>query len=357
MKKTLKILFRSFVFLTTVSLVLASQVDICHAATKQELVFLTWSEYIDPEIVLEFEKKYNAEIKEIYFETDEMRDEMMVTADGKGYDLVVSNGPSISRYVKRNWLAQTNRKQIPNLKYIDKKWLKAFPDAEKYSVPYFWGTAGIAYRKDKVTKPVTSWNQLYKPGEDLRGKILMTKDSRDLIGMALKALGYSANSTDKKELVAAEKLLMGQKPYVKAYSSLTLTKDCILVTGAVWMAMSYNGDALMLKELDENIEYVVPQEGGNLWCDYFLIPESSRGKKLAAQFINFLHEPKINARNAEFVYYATPNKAAEKLLPIDFLENPVSYPSKSVLEKSEAYKALPARVQRTRNSIFSRVIR
>lgn len=355
MKKTLKILFRSFVFLTTVSLVLVSQVDTCHAAAKQELVFLTWSEYIDPDIVKEFEKKYNAKIKEIYFETDEMRDEMMVTADGKGYDLVIANGPTISRYVKRKWLAPINKKQISNMKYIDIKWLKAFPDAEKYTTPYFWGTTGIAYRKDKVGKPVTSWNQLFKPGEDLRGKIVMIKDSRDLIGMALKALGYSANSTEKKELVAAEKLLMGQKPFVKTYSSLNLTKDSVLVTGEAWMAMAYNGDALMLKEFNEDIEFVVPQEGGNLWCDYLVIPESSSKKELAAKFINYLHGPKINARNAEFVYYATPNQAAERLLPKDFLEDPVSYPSKSVIEKSETHKALPARVQRNRNNIFSRV--
>lgn len=355
MKKTLKILFRSFVFLTTVSLVLVSQVDTCHAATKQELVFLTWSEYIEPDIVKEFEKKYNAKIKEIYFETDEMRDEMMVTADGNGYDLIMSNGPTITRYVKRKWLAPTNKKQIPNFKYIDKKWLKAFPEAEKYAVPYFWGTVGIAYRKDKVGKPVTSWSQLFKPEEELRGRIVMIKDSRDLVGMALKSLGYSANSKDKNEHAAAEKLLMAQKPYVKSYSSLNLTKDSVLVTGEAWIAMAYNGDALMLKEFNEDIEFVVPQEGGNLWCDYLVVAESSSKKELAAKFINYLHGPKINARNAEFVYYATPNQAAEKLLPKDFLEDPVSYPAESVIEKSESYKNLPARAQRTRNTIFSRV--
>ncbi|MGI9321319.1 MAG: polyamine ABC transporter substrate-binding protein, partial [Thiogranum sp.] len=215
---------------------------------------------------------------------------------------------------------------------------------------------GIAYRKDLVPAPLTSWMDILQPAESLHGRIGMVENSRDALGMALKALGYSANSTDSRQIKAAEQLLVAQKPHVKTYTYVALNEESALVTGDIIATMIYSGDALMVQEHHEEIDYVVPTEGGNIWVDYLVVLENSKNKELARAFLNFLNEPENAAQLAEFVYYATPNIGAEKLLPAEFLEDPVIYPSEAVLSKSEFYKPLPPRAMKKRNIAFSRAL-
>ena len=321
----------------------------------RELVLLNWSEYLDPELVERFEQQNNVTVREVYFESDDLRDEILLDTEGMGYDLAVVNGVMVDTYRKRGWLAVATEKEIPNLKLTDEYWLKAFNSAQGYAMPYFWGTLGIAYRADLVKTPPESWMDLYKPAEQLRGKIAMIESQRDAMGMALKALGYSANSADSRQIREAMDLLLAQKPYVKSYSYLVLDENSALVTGDVVMAMMFSGDALMLKEHHDEIQYVVPKEGGNIWVDYLVVLQGSKNRDLAYAFINFLNEPEYAAQLAEFVYYASPNKAAEKLLPSKFLEDPVIYPSDEVLSRSEAYTPLPPRASKTRNANFARL--
>src|SRR3990172_7862723 len=232
---------------------------------------------------------------------------------------------------------------------MDKSWLTAFPGINGYAVPYFWGTLGIAYRADLVDKAPTSWMDIFQPAQYLYRKIEMVESSRDALGMALKALGYSANSANPMEIKQAEQLLLTQKPYVKTYNYSALTEKSALVSGDVIAAMLYSGDALTVQEFEKNIRYVVPKEGGNLWVDYLVVLDSSKNKELAMAFINFLNEPENAAQLAEFVHYATPNKAAEKLLPDEFLKDSTIYPSAEIIAKSEFYTPLPARITKQRN--------
>jgi spermidine/putrescine transport system substrate-binding protein len=325
-------------------------------STTRELVLLNWSEYLDPDLVKKFEQQFDVRLREVYFESDDLRDDMMLETDGRGYDLVLVSGISVDIYRKRGWLSPINAAQVPNLTHIEDRWLDAFPGIEGYAVPYFWGTMGIAYRKDLIQAPITSWMDLLQPADYLHGKIGMIESSRDALGMALKALGHSANSTDAREIKAAEQLLLIQKPHVKTYTYIALSEESALVSGDIIATMIYSGDALMLQEYHENIDYVVPAEGGNIWVDYLVVLKGSQNKDLAHAFINFINEPENARQLAEFVYYATPNKAAEKLLPDEFLEDPVIYPSQAVLDKSEFYKPLPPRVMKQRNNAFSRVV-
>jgi spermidine/putrescine transport system substrate-binding protein len=326
------------------------------AAEPQELVILTWSEYMDPELVQQFESQNNAIIKFVYFESDELRDDMLVNADGAGFDIICSNGRSIKTYAKRGWLEPIGARQLPNRKHIDPRWLNAFPHASEYAVPFFWGTEGIAYRKDLVKTPITSWKQILKPAAELQGKIVLVKDARGLMMMALKSLGQSINTSDRKILKQAEELLLAQKPHVKDYSYVALTEESALVKGTALAALAYSGDALALAEHDENIAYVVPQEGTALWVDYLVVSKASKHKKLAMDFLNYINEPKVAAQLAEFVYYASPNQAAEKHLPEDFLNDPVIYPDKSIIDRGEFYLELPPRTQRSYNNILPQIV-
>lgn len=327
------------------------------AESKQELVILNWGDYLDPELITKFEDTHNAHLTEVYYSSDEQRTEQLLETEGKGYDLILTSGADLGRYVKRGWLAPLEMNRAANLKHLYPKWRQAFPDAEKYAVPYFWGTLGIVYRSDLVKTPITSWKQLFVPAEELRGKIGMVDDSREIVAVALKSLGYSLNSEDKVAMAKVKALLKAQKPFVNSYLYVSLEEDSSLVKGDIVASMAYSGDALMVAEHDENIVYVLPEEGSNIWVDYFTVARHAKNPKLAYTFLNFINDPKNAAQQADYVYCATPNMAAEKFLDQEFLEDLTIYPNKESLKNSEFSTPLSPRGQRLRDSVGFEVIR
>lgn len=325
-------------------------------STDRELVFLNWADYIDPELVKKFEQQYRVKLRQPYFDNDDNRTDMLLETDTEGYDLVIVDTPSLNVYRKAGWLEKIDTTKIPNFRHINLRWLESAGEGREYSVPYFWGTLGIAYRKDLLARPPEKWMDLFRPTDELQNKIGMYRNTIDIIAAALKSLGYSINDKNSKVLDDVEQLINEQKPYVKTYDYLSLQEDSALVKGDIYAGMFYSGDALMVKEHNDSIEYVVPDEGTMIWVDHMVVMKSSKNKQLAWQFINFLNEPSNAAQLAEYTYSSTPNTAAEKLLPAEYLEDPVIFPEKDVLAKSEFNLPLPARIVKKRNRIVNEVI-
>lgn len=332
------------------SLALVVLPNIAFSQTKTLTIF-TWADYFDPELISEFEEKFDCKVHQIFFETDEAKEQYLWTNPKNDIDVIVSSEIANLDYVSRSVLAKLDFDVVANIKHIDKKIVSAFPRLKDYAVPYFWGTSGIIYRKDLVKQKVDSWKALFNPENNLRNKILMVEDSRDVVGVALKTLGYSYNSIKFDELRAANDLLKTQKPYVKNYSYLN-PSDPALVDGEVWMAMIYNGDGLRIASENSNIEFVVPKEGTAFWIDYLSVLNSSDQKLLGMQFINFLNQPKIAARNAQFLQFASPNLTANQYLPPEFLADPLIYPPEEIKQVSEYYVELPVEVTKMKHSIF-----
>ncbi|MCG8617267.1 MAG: spermidine/putrescine ABC transporter substrate-binding protein [Desulfobacterales bacterium] len=325
------------------------------ARAERTISFLNWSEFIDPDLIPEFEAEFGIKVKEVFFETDEEREQKLAYTQGKGYDVILMSGPYIESHEKRKWITPLDMAAIPNIVHVDPRWRSAYPKAEIYAVPYLCGSIGIIYRRDLVPVEIDSWQQFFRPDPGIKGKICMINDSKEVIGMALKALGHSVNSGKTAELAEAENLLMGQRPFVSIYATPDITETSPMVTGEMCMSMTYNGDALAVQEFSPEIRFVLPKEGGGLWVDYLTVAASSEDKAGAMAFINFLNRPKNAARLAAFTYFASPNKAAEAHLSKEHLENPVIYPPKNVLDRSEFFQKLSPRVQGKRNQIFSRV--
>lgn len=322
---------------------------------QESLVMFNWSDYMDPKLITQFKQETKIEVREVYYESDDQRDDILLNMDRAYIDIIVINGAMLNSYRKRGWLAPVNDQLIPNRRNLNPRWQEAFIGAKDYGIPYFWGTLGIAYRSDLVKEQITSWRQFFQPNDNLRGKIVLINTTRDVVGMALKSLGYSANSSDSKELSEAGDILLQQKPFVHEYSYLATDETSSLVSGDVIAAMLYNGDALTVQEHHEAIKYLVPEEGGNIWVDYLTVSSISKHKDAAWQFINFLHRPENAAQLAKTLYFATPNKAAEQYLSQEFLNDDTIYPSKEILQKSEFHQPLPARAINIQNTIFSRV--
>lgn len=327
------------------------------AEPVKELAILSWYEYIMPEMVDSFEKQYHAKVKITYYESDDKRDQLLSQTEGKGFDLILTNGIMIDEYRKQGWIRPIPSVDIANLVHIESRWRKGFVSSYEYGVPYFWGTFGIAYRKDLVSEPITSWKQLFEPKEELQGKILQVNSSRDILGMALKSLGYSANSDDPAAIKEIEKLLLMQKEFVKDYGYIALSEESSLVKGEIIAATVYGGDAVNVAQHNANIVYVLPDEGGNIWVDYFSFSAKSKQPTLAASFINFINQPKWAAKNAEHLYLATANKSAEKYLSANILNDPVIYPSAEKMSRSEMYTKLSPRALRSRAMVFTRIVK
>ncbi|MGF1757255.1 spermidine/putrescine ABC transporter substrate-binding protein [Photobacterium sagamiensis] len=322
--------------------------------TPSELTFLNWGDYISDDIVAEFEAEYNAKVNFVYYESDDARDEMLTTSGAGGYDLIMLDSVSIPLYKKLNWVTSFNVTSAPNLNHVKLPTLSNLDKRDHTCAAYSWGSTGIAYRKDLVPEPITSWKQIFDPAPELQGKILMSTLSEESVGMALKSLGYSMGSANRQELEEARQLLLAQAPSIAGYSAVAAdSATSKLVTGEISVILTYNSDALVLKEKEPQIEYVLPEEGGAIWADFICLSAKANNPELAHRFINFINQPEQAANNALFIYGATPNTEAEKLLPAEFMNNPVIYPDKVAVAQSETYKALSPRTIKKHNSIMN----
>ena len=325
-------------------------------ATKPVLVFFNWSDYCHPAIISSFEKEYSVTVHEVNYQTDELKEEMLLANEGKGFDVMIGSGITMTQYVKHKWIQELQFQKIPNSCHIHPSFNQKYPSLKNFAIPYLWGTLGIGYRKDKINYKVTSWRDLFMPQAILRDRIYMIDDSKDVIAAALIISGYSINTKDLSHYKQIFNMLKFQRGFVKKFGYIDISDQSPMLSGEIWMAMMYNGDALVLKEKSSNIEFCVPKEGTNLWIDYLAIMAGSKQKELAHAFINYILYPQNAAAISRYLKYATPNKTARSYLPKSHLENTTIYPPEEILNKSEVYSQLPPAIIKKRNSIFINVV-
>ena len=206
-----------------------------------------------------------------------------------------------------------------------------------YSVPYTWGTMGILYNKEMVEETPTSWDTLMD--ETYAMDMLMLNSPRDTLAIALVMAGHDLNSVDPADLEDAKNLLIEQKPMVLAYV-VDEVKDK-MIGGEAAVALVWSGDATFCMSESEELDYVVPQEGSNIFYDSICIPANARNVSGAEKFIDFMCRADIAAKNYEYVGYAIPNTAAIELLgEEEYNASPVNNPPQEVLDKCEVFRYL-----------------
>lgn len=297
-----------------------------------------WGEYIDPKVADLFEKETGIKV---HYDTFVTNEDMYpkVKAGAVEYDLICPSDYMIQRMIDENLLSKIDFNNVPNLKNIDPTYLdksKSFDPTNEYSVPYCWGTVGILYNKTKVDGPIDSWSVLFD--EKYKDKILMINSVRDALGIALKYLGYSINTTNKDEIEEATQLLIKQKSLVQGYF-VDEVRDKMIGDDAA-ISVIYSGEANFTKRENKNLEYVVPKEGSNVWIDSWVIPKNCKNKKNAEIFLNFLCRDDIAKMNFDYITYSTPNKAAKSLLDEETQNNKVAFPDASILDNCETFNYL-----------------
>ena len=308
----------------------------CNKSESITLEVFNWGENIDMDLLKEFKNKYGIDINYTTYDTNE--DMYIAVKSGKSnYDIVVPSDYMLERMANEDLLLKLDKSNIPNINKIDGDFLnRPFDPENQYSVPYMSGTIGILYNKDLVKEPVDSWNILWD--EKYSKQIFILDAQRDALGMALKKLGYSLNTTDDKELQEAKDELIKQKPLVLAYVQDEVKDRMIAGEGA--LAVIWSGEGLNLQDEYPYLQYVVPKEGANFWVDSLAIPKTSKHKKEAELFINFLCEKDPSLRNSKLVGYTTPQMEAKEAQDEHIKNNKNAYLSKDIFKKCENYKDL-----------------
>lgn len=291
----------------------------CNSGTpKEKLYFYNWGDYIDEDLVSQFEDEYNVEVVSEYFTSNEDMYQKLKNGGGN-YDVIIPSDYMVEKLINEDMLEPINFDNIPNYDFVEEYLKDVQYDKEgKYSVPYMWGTVGILYNTDMVTEPVDSWSILWD--EKYSNNIFMYNSQRDSLAVALKLLGYSLNTTDTNELNEAKQLLIEQKPLVQAYVGDNVKDKMIGDEGA--LAVVYSGDAVYCQMENPSLNYIVPKEGSNIWVDAMVIPKSSQNKELAEKFINFLSDPEVAKVNTEYIGFTTANADAIKLLDQEIISLP-----------------------------------
>ncbi len=321
-----------------------------------EVYVFNWGEYIDEETIKMFEKETGIDVIYEEFQTNE---EMYpkVEAGATTYDIVCPSDYMIAKMVDNNMLAELNWDNLPNAKqhigaqYYEKS--EEFDPGNKYSVPYCWGTVGILYNTSMVKEPVTSWSILWD--EDYKDNILMQSSVRDLFMVGLKLNGYSMNSTDKDELDAAKQSLIQQKPLVQAYV-IDQVRDK-MIGGEAALGVIYSGEAIYTQRENPDLEYVVPEEGSNVWIDSWCILKDAPNKENAEKFINFMCRPDIALMNFEYITYSTPNDSARELIEDEDIRNSkIAFPDLSEYNDMETFSYLGDEADEYLNNLYKEVM-
>ena len=301
--------------------------------TDHSINVYNWGEYIDESIFDDFEAETGIHVNYKTFASNEML-YSAIKGGGNSYDVIIPSDYMVARMGEEGLLMELDYSKIPNAENIDERYLHpAYDTEQKYSLPYMWGTTGIIYNTTMVDKAPTSWMDLFTT--DLKGQVLIFDNPRDCIGLALKALGYSFNTTNKDEIAAAEAELTAQKPLVLAYGTDDLRDK--MINGNAALAVVYSGDAIAAIAENPDLDYVVPMEGSNIWFDNVVLTKSSKNVEAAHIFIDWLLDAEVAAANTEWIGYSSPNRAAMEIIPAEMRDDPIYNPAQDVIDRCEAF--------------------
>lgn len=293
---------------------------------EKELRLYLWSDYLADSTIPDFEREFGVSVTlDTYESNEEMAAKLL--AGATGYDVVLPSSYLFPVLFSADLLFPLQRNLLTNWgnvapMFLDPSW----DSGNTHSVPFGWGTTGLAYRRDLVPTPPDSWAVLFD--EKFRGKMTMLDDLRDVIGSFLRLRGHSLNSIDPAALAEAKADAIRAKANLKAYVSAPVKAQ--LVAGDVWIAQLWSGDAAQATTEQAEIAFTIPKEGSMIFADAMVVPRSAPHKRAAHEFMNYILRPEVGAAIADTTGYGTPNQAA---LPLTRAKTP--YPTAEELTRLE----------------------
>jgi len=285
----------------------------------ETLVVANWDGYMPPDLLENFAKEKGIEVEFAPHATNEEIMGKFLANQGEGYDVVFLSSPFAQALNQLDLLADLDHSKIPNMSnYYEEARELPYDPGFTYSAPYTWGTTGICYRADLVEEAPDSWNDILKPSKENAGKITMLQTDRWLMQPALFVLGYSVNETDPEKLAEARNLLIEAKKSLLAYDDTTFYSK--LVSGEAVLVQGWDGWCNYGIAENDQIKFVLPKEGADLWVDTMVVPKASENKELAQEFIDYVLQPEVHSWVASNILYKVPNRAAMELVDPELIE-------------------------------------
>ncbi len=323
----------------------------------------SWGEYIDEELITEFEETTGIAVN---YQTVESNEALysLIEMGGADFDVIVPSDYMIARLIDEGMLAELDYENIPNFELIGEQFRNLHYDPEnKYTVPYTWGTLGIIYNTSMVDEEITSWDAMFDT--KYAGQVLMINNSRDALAAALLDLGYDLNTTDEAELQAAFLRLKEAKD-AGVYQAFVMDQVYQKMEGGnAAIAMYYAGDYLTMLDNNEDLAFVVPEEGSNWFVDAMCVLKNAQHKREAEEWINFIASTEANLANMDYIWYASPNMEALEEYPSYYEElyeeelDPDRYeimaPPADVIDRCIMYTDLPKSILALYNDLWNQL--
>ena len=305
-------------------------------AATNKLFMYNWADYIDPDNIAEFKRRYNIADADWTYDTYPSNEELLTKLQGGAvglYDVASPTGEWVPALVEGGFIQKIDWSKVPNAKYINPQFKKLWWDPnDEYQLPKDWGTTGISVRTKVVKEDIRTWKDFFDVAPTYSGRIVIVDSPGDVFTAPLKALGYSLNSVDPAELEKARELLMGLAPHVLALNSDTYEEP--MKTEEAVLGLTWTGgiDELIADPETADTKYIIPEDGTLYWMDTWVILKDAPHLEMAHNWLNFIHEPEIQARETTTNAYATPNDEAKKHIPEEILNDPTIFVPQEVID-------------------------
>jgi spermidine/putrescine transport system substrate-binding protein len=305
---------------------------------EDELSIYNWADYVHPDTYPQFEKEFDIKITEDNYPSNE--DALAkLQAGAKGYDLVVPTGYMVEIMAEEGLLFELDHSKIPNLSLVEARFLDTPSDpGNRFSVPKDFGTTGYGYRTDLVDEEMTSWEDFYRLASKYSGRYTVLDSPPEIIGSALKMLGYSYNSVDEGEIAEATDEILKLKPHVR---KITSSMRELMISGEAYVSLTWNGEIGYVALDAPEARYVVPSEGTEVWLDNWCVVAGAPHPAAAHAFLNWSLQPKIQAQDTEYHYYGGVVEGEEEFLKPSIAKDTSVYPPAEVTDKLEFAEATP----------------
>ncbi len=302
-------------------------------AEEKILNLYTWSNVIPEFVIQQFEKETGIKINFSTYDSNETLYAKLKATEDAGYDLIEPSSYYVDRMRKQGMLEPLDKTKLLGFNNLDPQFLNQSYDPEnKFSIPFIWGTTGIYVNKNYFDpKTLTKWSDLWNP--QYKNQLMLLDDSREVFAIGLRVLGYSGNDENPLHIHAAYLKLKELLPNVKLFKSDGVIT--IMIDEDANIGMAWDGDLYKAKKENPNLEYIFPSDGFVIYVDCFALAKNAPHRDNAYKFLSFLLRPDIGKVVALSNNFATPNKAAQKLLPKEVRSNLAIYPSREILRRGE----------------------
>lgn len=302
--------------------------------SADQLFIYTWAGYTDNALLDRFAEKTGIRVVADVFSSNEEMLARVQAGGARAYSIIYPSDYMVVQMTELGLLTPLDHSSLGGLDRLKKQFQNPVYDpGNRYSVPLSWGTTGLIYNTEQLKEAPEDWNYLWEHKQELARRMTLASDVREVMGAALRMLGYSLNSTNQEQVKQAYEKLVELKPAIASFTTDAWRPQ--MLTGDLKVAMCYSSDANEVISDNDKLKYVVPKSGSSLWTDTLVIPKGSPNPEAAYKWINFLLQADVAASLVERLSFSTPSEDAFSLLTPELRENELLFPSEAVLKNCE----------------------